>query len=262
MPHAISTSTKARRRADESGPLPQFSVELSDADRTLEYRGRRSHGPGPDDRVAAPLPSLVAAALDRARTFAPVKIHEVDTTQELEDVDIEVEDISVAPVSVESLSPDASLSFPYPVDPDLFADDSSEIYEPTQHMRAVRGDPRWKIAAFGAAITAAAMLLGIGLARRPVAAATMPAEVASPPPSVAAPDPIVPVVAPAPPAPTTGFVTSPAWAKGRRVIVDGKVAGQSPRVEIACGKHTVRIGTTGRLRTVVVPCGGTVAVAP
>jgi hypothetical protein len=268
VPHATSTSRRPRRRADESGPLPQFSVELSDADRTLEYQGRRA-GPEPDDRVAAALPSLVAAALDRARAFGPVTIREADTTEE---IDIDVEAISV--------SPDASLSFPHPVDPALFADDSSEVFDLTQQMRPVRGDPRWKIAAFGAAITAAAMLLGVGLARQPVSAATLPVEVATPPErlgrhagstpalspfeSIVAPVTVVPGVAPppVPPAPTTGIVTSPKWAKGRRVIVDGKVAGQSPRVEIACGKHTVRIGTAGRLRTVDVPCGGSIAVSP
>ena len=38
--------------------------------------------PGPDERITEPLPSLVAAALERARAFGPVTIREV--TQEVE----------------------------------------------------------------------------------------------------------------------------------------------------------------------------------
>lgn len=237
------------RKADESGPLPQFQVELSDADRTLEYRARRK--PGPDDRLATQMPSLVAEVLDRARTLAPVTIREVRSADRTEDIDIDVA----------ALSPDASLQFPHPVDPTLFADDSSEIFEPTRKMRALRRDPRLMIAAFGAIVTAAAIVLGLGLAHRPT-----PAPVVVEPSAPAAPIASAPAAVEAPPPPpalpTTGTITTPTWAKGRRVFVDGKMAGESPRLEIACGTHRVRVGTAGRTRSVDVPCGGSVLVTP
>jgi hypothetical protein len=45
-----------------------------------------------------------------------------------------------------------------------------------------------------------------------------------------------------------------------RVWVDGRVVGQTPGVfAVRCGSHAVRVGSQGTLRTVVVPCGGTVA---
>ncbi len=56
--------------------------------------------PGPDERIAAPLPSLVAAALERARAFGPVTIREL--TAEIE-------------VDLGALSPDESSEQRLPV---------------------------------------------------------------------------------------------------------------------------------------------------
>lgn len=118
------------RRADESGPLPQFTVDLSDADRTLEYRARgAAPTPGPDDRIDSPLPCLVAAALERARSFEPVTIREVGSTEEID-------------VDLAALSP---------------ADETAEAFMPRRKQRVASG---WKIAAAFAVLTAAALLLG------------------------------------------------------------------------------------------------------
>jgi len=59
-----------------------------------------------------------------------------------------------------------------------------------------------------------------------------------------------------------GLLVTPQWAKGRNVWVDGVIFGKSPKVEAACGKHLVKVGDKGKPRTVNIPCGGKVVVAP
>jgi hypothetical protein len=88
----------------------------------------------------------------------------------------------------------------------------------------------------------------------------LPVELPAPPPA-----PIVEATPPpaAPPVPTTGTIVTPQWAKGRRVWVDGKpIAGHAPKLEAACGKHSVRIGAYGKTRKVEIPCGGELSIAP
>lgn len=263
------------RRVDESGPLPQFQVELSDADRTLEYRKKT---PGPDDRIASQLPSLVAQAIERAKTLDPIirdfrpserKLvlltgRRADATQDL-DVDVEALEETAKP------SPDASLQFPHPVDPALFADETGELFEPTRQMPTVRRDPRVMLAGFAAVLTVAAIILGLGLASRSAAQTTAAIDKAAEVPLPgAAPEPakkLEPVEAPPAkpeekPLPTTGTITSPTWTTGRRIFVDAKMVGQGPKVEVACGPHLVRIGSAGKTRKIDVPCGGTIHVTP
>jgi hypothetical protein len=56
---------------------------------------------------------------------------------------------------------------------------------------------------------------------------------------------------------TSGRLTFPAARQGHRVWVDGAVMGTSPTpIVVKCGKHTVRLGSSGSDRTVDVPCGG------
>jgi serine/threonine-protein kinase len=66
---------------------------------------------------------------------------------------------------------------------------------------------------------------------------------------------------PAPKA-TTGELRTPKTPAPHRVFIDGKVqawqSGES--IPIACGPHTVRIGSHGAVQTVDVPCGGSVDV--
>jgi hypothetical protein len=93
----------------------------------------------------------------------------------------------------------------------------------------------------------------------------------------AVPDPALPVNAPvvAPPAPeakandtaardknaaqpgaNTGELRLPA---GHRIFVDGRpVSERQGRLRLACGEHSVRFGSRGTTKTVLVPCGGSV----
>jgi serine/threonine-protein kinase len=55
-----------------------------------------------------------------------------------------------------------------------------------------------------------------------------------------------------------GILVFPASAAGHRVYVDGKVKGDGATpVVVACGKHTVKIGSAGEPADVDVPCGKT-----
>jgi hypothetical protein len=91
--------------------------------------------------------------------------------------------------------------------------------------------------------------------------------VQSSPPPPPEPAPIVKeapvVVAPVKPLPTKGTIIAPNWTKGRRVWIDGKpVVGHAPKVEVLCGKHTVKIGAYSKTKPVDIPCGGEIKVNP
>jgi hypothetical protein len=71
------------------------------------------------------------------------------------------------------------------------------------------------------------------------------------PPPVAVPEEALPVA-------TTGTVVGSAE---HRLFVDGRLA-PGWKIEVKCGTHTVKNGSRGIERTVNVPCGGEVEVAP
>ena len=58
------------------------------------------------------------------------------------------------------------------------------------------------------------------------------------------------------PGPNEGVVILPGYARDHRIYVDGKVVGEgvAPLV-IACGQHSIQIGSQGKPRDVNVPCG-------
>ena len=57
--------------------------------------------------------------------------------------------------------------------------------------------------------------------------------------------------------PFTGLLEFPASAEGHRVYVDGKLIGiAGPPTLVGCGPRVVRIGSAGKDREIVVPCGG------
>jgi len=94
---------------------------------------------------------------------------------------------------------------------------------------------------------------------------TTPTTTHAPPLATAAPVPRLtsaPAVATGAPRETTGRLLTDAGEKGHRIFVDGRFAGGggAPLV-VRCGRHDVRVGSAGRLRTVDVPCGGDLAVA-
>jgi hypothetical protein len=70
------------------------------------------------------------------------------------------------------------------------------------------------------------------------------------------------VTAPAPSGDsTTGTLDLPAWTKGHRIYLDGRVVGEGPGpLRVRCGPHLIRLGSTGRELSTVVPCGGEMRV--
>jgi hypothetical protein len=61
--------------------------------------------------------------------------------------------------------------------------------------------------------------------------------------------------------PFTGLLDFPPAAEGHRVYVDGKMVGVPPQpILVGCGPRVVRIGSAGKDRDVIVPCGGHLAL--
>ncbi len=59
----------------------------------------------------------------------------------------------------------------------------------------------------------------------------------------------------------TGLLDTPPTLWNHRVFVDGSARGVGGDIiRVACGRHSVRLGSNGRAQLVDVPCGGTVAV--
>lgn len=66
------------------------------------------------------------------------------------------------------------------------------------------------------------------------------------------------------PAPSsgTGIVKTEGAAPGRRIFIDERTMGQTPQpITVKCGTHMVKVGSSGRARSVDVPCGGEVIVS-
>jgi hypothetical protein len=61
---------------------------------------------------------------------------------------------------------------------------------------------------------------------------------------------------------TVALLDLPKLANGHRVFVDGRVVGEPPAVVFApCGRHVVKVGSTGRDQLLDVPCGARLSVA-
>ena len=62
-------------------------------------------------------------------------------------------------------------------------------------------------------------------------------------------------------APGTGVLDTTGAPPNRRIFVDDRTVGQTPRAEVVtCGAHKVQIGSAGHARTIDVPCGAAVRV--
>jgi hypothetical protein len=60
-----------------------------------------------------------------------------------------------------------------------------------------------------------------------------------------------------------GTVVLPAWTRGHRIYVDGRVVGEGPDpLRLKCGSRVMRLGSAGQDQQVIVPCGGEVRLAP
>jgi hypothetical protein len=83
--------------------------------------------------------------------------------------------------------------------------------------------------------------------------------VPSPPRERAAPRGRAEWVDPAPD--NTGLLDTPSALWNHRVFIDGLTRGAGGDViRVPCGRHSVRLGSSGRVQSVDVPCGGTVVV--
>jgi serine/threonine-protein kinase len=48
---------------------------------------------------------------------------------------------------------------------------------------------------------------------------------------------------------------------GRRIYVDDRVVGQTPdSATIKCGPHQIKVGSSGKVQTIDVPCGGEISL--
>lgn len=61
--------------------------------------------------------------------------------------------------------------------------------------------------------------------------------------------------------PNKGVLVFAPSASGHRIWVDGALVGEG-RQTLACGLHSVKVGSAGRARTVNVPCGGEITFEP
>jgi hypothetical protein len=265
--------------------LPRFRDDAPDPDATTEYTGRveevevltdvtmellpdeTGHAP-----LAAKLASLAPVAIDARPSATPARIPP-------------------------RRDPDASLEFPGPLRPELYADSTAELRlaafddDDTRATETRRPAPRWRLHAFAAVMIVCSALVGFAFAGRSRVTTVEETPAARKAPvierkTIALPDPetvsagsatatvtatatatatanaTVSATVTAKPKEKIGLLVTPNWAKGRNVWVDGVIFGVSPKVEAACGKHVVKVGDKGKARTVLIPCGGKVVVAP
>jgi serine/threonine-protein kinase len=78
----------------------------------------------------------------------------------------------------------------------------------------------------------------------------------TPPPGVASAAPIEATIPP-----DVGELRPPAYADGHRIYVDERVVGEGTApIRVRCGRHSVRVGSAGRLQHLDVPCGDALAL--
>lgn len=207
--------------------------------------------------------SLPQFSLESTQERAPLRIADADKTlQQLAADEFELVDDASAPPSIMPVALEAS-----DLEDDL---DDGALLEPEDDIELPRRKLPWRPLAIGAAAVAALSVLflassssGVGDKSTVAAALTaLPKLTVELPAAIVAPPPAPPVVEPPPP-PTTGTLVAPAWTKGRRVWVDGKpIAGHAPKLEAACGKHTVKVGAYGKTRKIDIVCGGETKITP
>lgn len=202
----------------------------------------------PSFRETGELPAfgLLPNDADRTTQYRPI------TADDLELVE-DSTPRSIAPIALESSE----------LEDDIDEISISEVLEEEPRRR-------WPWVAFAAtAMCAAAFAMFSRGERRSFLAESW--EEPKPPPVIEAPPPPPPpvVVAPPPapviakPLPTKGTIVAPNWTRGRRVWLDGKpVSGHAPKVEVACGKHSLKIGAYSKTKQVDIPCGGEIKVTP
>jgi hypothetical protein len=279
---APEAETLPRFRSEESAPLPSF--ELDDESGP---RGRAANDSLPDAVTEEPFDAAPTrlrstpppAAIDPAAFFevAPTKVRPraVRDGAALDDV---LEELRVAtghaPVARElstSELRDADESLEIEVDDSELVEmrrptpkqDVWNVHAAHPHrapmvtVRLERPRPKSRVpmlltaSFFGAAVAAGAIALF--LLRAPIVAPHAPPARAVTPP-VAVPQ-ALPVDAVA----TTGTLKLPAAARGQRVLLDEDVLDAKDAQKVACGVHSLRIGSAPWTE-IDVPCGGELAV--
>jgi hypothetical protein len=121
--------------------------------------------------------------------------------------------------------------------------------------------PRRKLGRYVVGVVAAALaVLVLAAIQGLPATRTVSARTGAPlPATVAAAAPASVAAATPAPAPTVGTLRLDESAQGQRVFVDG-VALSAAAAIVRCGPHEVAVGSTGRTRSIDVPCGGEVTV--
>lgn len=90
----------------------------------------------------------------------------------------------------------------------------------------------------------------------------------APRPSAPTPSDAVPVAVTVSAAPSNvdvppgmGVIKTDGAVSGRRIFVDERTMGQTPApITVKCGAHSVKIGSSGRVKNVDVPCGGAILI--
>jgi hypothetical protein len=154
---------------------------------------------------------------------------------------------------------------------EISADDVIEVVDPNRRIAsllAVGYDtaivlPRRKLGPYVAVVVGAALVVLVVAAIESLAStpsASIRPDVPLPVPVAVAqvPSPVAAPSAPAP-APTIGTLRLDDSAEGQHVFVDGVVLSATAAI-VRCGPHEVAVGSTGRTRSIDVPCGGEVTV--
>src|SRR5262249_3607679 len=117
----------------------------------------------------------------------------------------------------------------------------------------VFGSKGWRALPRDVHFATPALTMGI-----PTAAAPVRAVDAAPAPAAVSPSADALATA-APQPPTQGRIQ--VSSVGRRVILDGRVAGKGPQtLTVSCGRHQVQVVGGGALQSIDVPCGGEAVV--
>jgi eukaryotic-like serine/threonine-protein kinase len=165
--------------------------------------------------------------------------------------------------------------------------DGPVVIERIPRARRSRGVSRGTLGAIvGVSVTALVLTSGLLVLRvrpttaKPNVAATAPTKAAATVPAKSAATPTIaptatavptvnatptstatsaPMTTTVPATSSSGTLDTSSARPNHRVWVDGRVVGQTPGVfSVRCGSRSVRVGSQGSLKTIDIPCGGTV----
>ena len=234
------------KSAEDSGPLPQFIVPLLDDD-VDEMTIRRVFAPKTPPRMSIEISDadatwkFDAVRADHKGRFAGVALPILDGERALQFDPSEVE------VTRELASPFVMRELPRAM---ALRTRRAPRVSRKSHLR---GRSLWIAVS---AVLAVAIIAALSFTtRRTTTPITMALGAAA---LIQVPNLVLP---PVPDAQTTGSIVP--TVKGHRLYIDGKLVGDSAGpVTVACGQHTIKLGSAGSSRSIAVPCGGEVAIGP